>query len=249
MKLNFILYTAALYSFCGVYVEQAQSNRQDHTKDMTTSIIIPCHPHHACHLYDLILLYEEQTVLPDEIVISLSQANQVSEEIIQNIESTSWAFPVKLLKFDKKLYAGQNHNRACYAASGDIFICQDADDLPHPQRVEIIRYFFETHKPDFIMHEYLPLKAEETPSYAFHEDLSQIKYMRPQNHLQIEHIPITNGNIAIAQHVFLKKRWLAQKSGQDVAYCRKLFGLFENRYIIQTPLLMYRNYLSSAPYK
>ncbi len=106
---------------------------------LKTSIIIPCHPRHACHLYDLISLYEEQTVLPDEIVISLSQSNQVSEEIIHNIESTPWAFSVKLLKSDKKLYAGQNRNRACDKAAGDIFICQDADDLPHPQRVEIIQ--------------------------------------------------------------------------------------------------------------
>ena len=216
---------------------------------LRTSIIIPCHPRHACHLYDLISLYEEQTILPDEIVISLSQANQVSKEIIHNIESTSWAFSVKLLKSDKKLYAGHNRNRACDAASGDIFICQDADDLPHPQRVEIIRYFFELYELDFAMHEYKPLKVDETPLYAFHEDLSQIKFMRPQNHRQTVRMPVHNGNVAIAQHVFRKKQWPGDKSGQDVLYCRKLFELFTKRYIIQTPLLIYRNYLSSAPYK
>ena len=216
---------------------------------LKTSIIIPCHYRHACHLYDLISLYEEQTVLPDEIVISLSQSNQVSQEIIHNIESASWAFSVKLLKSDKKFYAGQNRNRACEAATGDIFICQDADDLPYPQRVEIIRYFFETHKPAFIMHEYRPLKAEESPSYTFHEDLSNVRYMYPKSHRQTVRMPVTNGNIALARRVFRKHRWSADKSGQDVMYNRKVFELFTKRYVIQTPLLIYRNYLSSAPYK
>ena len=99
------------------------------------------------------------------------------------------------------------------------------------------------------MHEYKPLKVDETPSYVFHEDMSQIKYMRPNSHRQTVRMPVTNGNIAIAQHVFRKKRWPGDKSGQDVMYCRKVFELFKNRYIIQTPLLFYRNYLSSAPYK
>lgn len=243
MKMNYI---AALVLCIFAHLSYIIASETTHLK---TSIIIPCHPRHACHLCELISLYEEQTVLPDEIVISLSESNQVSEEIIHTIESTPWAFPVKLLKSDKKLYAGQNRNRACDKASGDIFICQDADDLPHSQRVEIIRYFFEIYKPDFIMHEYKPLKIDEIPLYALHEDLSQIKFMRPQSHRQIVRMPVTNGNIAIAQHVFRKHQWSAEKNGQDVLYCRELFKLFAKRYILQTPLLIYRTYLTSAPYK
>ena len=44
---------------------------------LKTSIIIPCHPKHAQYLYELLKFYENQTILPNEVVISLSEANQV----------------------------------------------------------------------------------------------------------------------------------------------------------------------------
>jgi hypothetical protein len=37
---------------------------------------------------------------------------------------------------------------------GDIILYQDADDLPHPQRVEIVKQYFETHDIVHLTHSY-----------------------------------------------------------------------------------------------
>src|SRR5579872_2678074 len=112
------------------------------TKRVTTTVIIPCSHKHAHLLYDLCKEYEKQTVLPDEIVISMSGCGQIHSEIIPTLERGPWAFPVHLHIFDEMYFADQNRNIGCSHAKGDIFILQDADDIPHPQRVEIIRYCF-----------------------------------------------------------------------------------------------------------
>ena len=118
---------------------------------LTTSIIIPCNFKHAHLLYNLLKHYKKQTVLPDEIIISLSEVNQVSDLIIKRLQDEQWPFPVKLLLSDQKMFAGENRNNACKNATADIFICQDADDIPHPQRVEISKYFFENYDIDHLM--------------------------------------------------------------------------------------------------
>ena len=107
-----------------------------------TSVIIPCFYGHFQHLDELMNALCNQTVLPDEIVISLSEIDKLDPILVENFENKQYPFPVKLIKHQERLWAGPNRNSACQHASGDIFICQDADDLPHPQRIEIIKYFF-----------------------------------------------------------------------------------------------------------
>src|SRR3989344_6793822 len=124
-------------------------------EELTTSIIIPCHPKHAQYLYELLKIYEKQTNLPDEVVISISEAHQIEPNIIKLLQDEQWHFPVKLLLSDKKLFAGQNRNIACSYATSEIFICQDADDFPHPQRIEIIKYFFVKYGIDFLLHKFI----------------------------------------------------------------------------------------------
>jgi len=93
-----------------------------------------------------------QTVLPDEVVISLSEIDKLNPALIKKFENKKYPFPVKLIKHRELLWAGPNRNSACEHAIGDIFICQDADDLPHPQRIEIIKYFFENFDVNHLIH-------------------------------------------------------------------------------------------------
>ena len=106
------------------------------------------------YIKELLTAYEKQTVLPDEIVISVSQVQKIPNNILDELQQGSWLFSVTILSSKKQLFAGQNRNIAGTHAKGDILICQDADDLPHSQRVEIIKYFFEQYNPDFLMHQY-----------------------------------------------------------------------------------------------
>lgn len=221
---------------------------------LKTSIIIPCHYRHAIHLDELLKLYERQTVLPDEVVISLSESDKVSSEIIDNLNNGPWSFPVKLICSTKKQYAGTNRNIACDHATGDIFIAQDADDIPHPQRVEIIKYIFEKHSIDHLMHSWILGKSHQNNDFARFDDfiysnmdLVPLIYTKSFQESWLHHT--TNGNIAISKEVFTKIRWSGRRTGQDVEFNTKVYQNFKKTVIVKVPLLIYRNYLSTGPYR
>src|ERR1700722_3653817 len=91
-------------------------------EQFTTSVIIPCYYKHASLLRPLITQYAQQTVLPDEVVISLSQYQRVADETIKELVESSWPFQVTLILVSDKQFAGENRNTACYQAMGDVFI-------------------------------------------------------------------------------------------------------------------------------
>lgn len=216
--------------------------------DIKISIIIPCYYKHACHLYSLLRRYEHQTRLPDEVVISLSEVQLVDEEILKELQNERWAFPVTLLISDRKQLAGQNRNSACRVAKGDVFICQDADDIPHPQRVEVIHYFFSRYKVNHLMHRYTRL----TPS---HKDECFTTYFDPEKMMfasldtyekAISIYSFTNGNIAMRRQVFDTIKWTNKIRGEDVRFNREAYIKVSPCFTLRDSLYGYRQYLSSS---
>ena len=218
-------------------------------KNLTTSIIIPCCAQHARHLCGLLKELEKQTVLPDEVLISLSEAGSVDPQIIEELKHTQWKFPILLTLFPQKLFAGENRNAACIQARGDIFICQDADDIPHPQRVEIIKYFFEKHDIVHFMHQWFGLDEGEEPSFDLYENLEDVPFFYPQNYMKEIYDPVhfTNGNVALTRQLFDNIRWSSMPRGQDSIFNFKVYANFHGKCLaVKTPLLAVRGFLSSA---
>lgn len=211
------------------------------TKKKTTSVIVPCHYAHAKHLYPLLRSLEEQTVLPDEVVISLSEYAKVPEGILAVLVESRWAFPITVIASEKKLYSAQNRNVASAMAKGDVFIYNDADDQPHPQRIEIIKFFFESYDLDMLMHKFVQIDEQTQVQYATYNELD---YVCPSDYSYILGRDIHNGNNAIARHVFEAFKWPDFRSHEDEFYNRILYKYFGNRMIVLAPLIMYRNYLS-----
>src|SRR6185436_18764768 len=115
--------------------------------------LIPCHPAHFVFLENLLQCHAQQTVVPDEVVISLSQGWKIPERARSDLTSREWPFKLVLLTHAHKLCAGENRSMAADNSSGDLLICQDADDLPHPQRIEIIKHLFEHFEIDHLRHQ------------------------------------------------------------------------------------------------
>lgn len=206
---------------------------------LKTSVIIPCHFRHAVFLYELLRTYEDQSELPDEVVISISESHGMNKETLQKLEKENWKFPVKIITSNQKLYAGQNRNIGCSHAIGDIFICQDADDLPHPQRIEIIKYFFSKFNLDHLLHGYdlIPKRKKY--------NLQEIPYKFCNNYKEVG--DVANGNAAIARHVFEKIKWSSVPRGQDCEFNSNVYHYFKNNLVVQIPLLIYRRYLLPQP--
>jgi glycosyltransferase involved in cell wall biosynthesis len=216
---------------------------------LKVSLIIPCIPLHAPYLSSLLKTYEMQTVLPDEVVISLSEADLVESKILKELQTQPWHFPILLVLSKEKLYAGENRNKACEHATGDIFVCQDADDIPHPQRLEIIKYFFEHYPVDHLVHEFVfvTLSAHSIPSYTMHSDFSKIPFFYNEeiSHAWKNGEPLSPGNPAIRRAVFEKIKWSNMPRQQDLIFNEAVYEQFKHCYALKIPLLLYRQFLSS----
>jgi glycosyltransferase involved in cell wall biosynthesis len=124
------------------------------TQALSTSIVIPCHKKHIKFIPNLLSCYEEQTLKPNEVIVSISEVKSKIVFLEEFLKKNHFSFSVKILINQDKLLAGPNRNRGCSAASNDIIILQDADDLPHPQRVEVISYFFQKYDYDILIHQW-----------------------------------------------------------------------------------------------
>jgi glycosyltransferase involved in cell wall biosynthesis len=216
-------------------------------KCLSTSIIVPCYHGHARHLRELLCVFEKQAVLPDEVVISLSEFEKVEPNIIDDLQKELWAFPLKLICSKRQYFAGQNRNIACSYATGDLFITQDADDLVHPQRVEIIKYFFEHYNIDFLMHQFsLEHQINSDLFMKKQYELGSVEFFNPRDFSHAWNVGyVTNGNIAMRRNVFSKCKWPSDRKGQDVKFNQKVFRHFKKRLVIKASIYLYRINLTS----
>jgi glycosyltransferase involved in cell wall biosynthesis len=217
--------------------------KREQVQPMKVSVIIPCHSKHADYLRDLLTSYQRQSVKPDEVVISLSNINEVPGHLIRQLESNPWPFQLKIIKHKGQLQPGLNRNAACEASIGDLLICQDADDIPHRQRVEILKYLFENYKIDFLIHKFC-FSAFEAPH------LTKTKIANACDHIiGIDENKLRSqqqGSPALTREVFQTVRWEQSMMGdfEDSAYNQIIQKVFKDYIILDVPLIIYRPQLS-----
>jgi len=212
---------------------------------MKTSIIIPCHFKHAPLLPILLDEYARQTVLPDEIVISLSETSLVSPEIIFHLQNHEWPFPVHLITSEMRFGDGGNRNRACRKATGDILIAHDADDLPHPQRIEIIKYLFETYNINHLGHGYI-FASDHSFKLIEHPKDVEFREYGPEYAFDGIDLPIAYGPIAIHRRVFESIQWPEGFSrDNDKVFNCNVHREFKDIVVVKEPIYLYRSELTS----
>lgn len=217
------------------------------------SVIIPCHYVHFKYLKELMDSLSLQTILPNEVIISLSESQKISSEERQSFKDLCRTYPfvVKIIENRRRLKAGQNRNIACSEAEGDIIITQDADDIPHFQRIEIIKYFFDQYDIDHLMHLFFPSrvtypKKEIDRCYWGPYVLENIKYTLLKRWDDAQYIQyLHNGHIAFRREIFEKVQWSHLYVGEDVLFNKSVFELKKKTMIVDAFLLIYRNELSS----
>ncbi len=215
--------------------------------DEGVAIIVPCHYRHFYFLEELINSYACQTELPDEMVISLSEAYRIPEDDIISLTNKPCPFKVILVSHNDSLSAGGNRNIACEHSSGDIFICQDADDLPHPQRVEILKYIFRHSRFDHIIHRWIKVDQIDQIDRWHDYDCNHLHYYKINSLKDLKRFDsLTYGCIAIRKSVWEKIRWpTSQKVGEDIKFNRRCIRIFKNTAVLDAPLLIYRFEYSS----
>jgi glycosyltransferase involved in cell wall biosynthesis len=241
MKNYFFSFLFITFIACsGVLVAQNYSlTRRKDKLLLTTSIIVPCHSTHAKYLPELLSHLKNQTVPPNEVVISISDADSISDDVKVCLDQETYPFKVVAIYSKNKVSEGGNRNIACSNAKGDIFICNDADDLPHPQRIEVIKYFFENYEVDFLVHDFY---YNETDIELL--ELSSIRSFNlgPRR----KEKSYARGCPALSRHVFSVSKWNEEfKIGIDVYFVNNVWKRFKNSFIIDAKIYQYREELSS----
>ncbi len=212
-------------------------------KNMKTSVIIPCHADHFPLLEHLLNCYAMQSVVPDEVVISLSEHQRISSLALDALAQHPWPFALKLLRHTQKYTPGKNRNEACTHASGDLLICQDADDLPHPQRVEIIRHLFANYNLEHLLHQWLPTGASLVGHLAEQAALACRTF---RIYEQIDVLNVHNGSVSFLRTLFDKLHWMPLTGiHEDVLFNRSAYVFCAHKAVLQWPLLTYRFELST----
>jgi glycosyltransferase involved in cell wall biosynthesis len=233
------------YGFCAV-----PPDKRPERLHMQTSVAIPCCAKHFQHLHSLLQHYANQTQLPDETVISLSDVEQIAKDKIDNLEHLSWPFILKIIKSNGRKSAGENRNIAVAHCSNEVILCQDADDIPHPQRVEIVKFIFENYHVDHLMH--LWLKPEFEFSVYIPEEVELIHHSRYPEAGNVFLMykgwrsEVHNGNICLSKELSLRYKWnTGFQIGEDVNLNWRVYDQPTRTFVIREPLLIYRNKLSS----
>lgn len=227
-----------LISFSSLFGVERRSVREP----MKISVIIPCAGQHFQFLSPLLIAFQTQTSPPDEIVISLSSIEHLEKEEVDALEQKRWPFHVKIIRSVGKQSPGLNRNIAANQTTGDVIVSQDADDLPHPQRIEIVKFIFENYVVDHLLHKWIP----EGEPFVLHQ-LDQIELTRFEHLDDLFASPfgdhLHNGNNAISRDVMNQIKWIDVKDltgDRDVQFNHDVYAKFKNTAVIPHGLIVYR---------
>ena len=216
---------------------------------LTVSMIIPCAAQHFVYLEPLLNLVANQTRIPNEVVVALSETKGLDKGEMDALEAKGFPYSLRLLRSEEKGSAGYNRNRACSVAKGKLIITQDADDLPHPQKVEIIAYLFEKYPIDHLLHTFV----REPDGFSFYrkEDLVPLVFRTYSDALSCASIRMMNGQPSFTWQFGTFVKWPEEESfGEDLMFNRQAYryGHWGGRWkcvVIDCPLIIYREELST----
>lgn len=219
---------------------------------LTVSVIVPCAAEHVSKLAGLLVNLRRQTRKPDEVVIAVSGCERSNVPKFNIPNMPGYTFDVVVVHDRNKAWAGANRNRAAAAAQGGLLICQDADDLSHPQRIEITASLFEKYEIDHLMHFFYYLNSESTlfsvadaELRSFYcDDFTQL--MKADYRVGVVR-HVHNGNCAVLRTLAQTVKWPDLRRGQDVAFSRLVYTRTKKTAVIPLPLLTYRHNLSTKP--
>ena len=125
---------------------------------MKLGVAIPCFYGHLNKLIELLDSIECQTILPSQVVVSCSSTNF---EVYK-----SYSFPLQIITTKENKNTAQNRNMAAiHLHEMDYITFIDADDIMHPQCIEILLRVIDEYNSEIILHNYTdsePMEPIET---------------------------------------------------------------------------------------
>lgn len=194
---------------------------------MKIGVSVPCYYGHIPHLTNLLDSIENQTHRPDKVVVSCSSTKEL-------FETKQYSFPLEIIITEDHKNAAQNRNIATAKLNDmDYITFMDADDVMHPQRIEILIKAFQETGCDIILHNFLMDDSEfnhiETIDMRINE-LTQC-YSGCIRHVDIykyQSQMIHHSQSSIKKHIFDIVQYPEEKEftrREDCIFCNRVFSI------------------------
>jgi glycosyltransferase involved in cell wall biosynthesis len=202
---------------------------------MKIGVAIPCYIGHIDQLFNLLDSIQNQTILPDKVVVSCSSSKD-SDFNIHYEKIKIYTFPLQIITSEEKKCAAQNRNVSAYNLSDvDYITFIDADDVMHPQRIEILLHVFQKHDSDIVLHNYYNseilnnmVKKIET-SNVRQNSLKQCHsgcITHKDNHTM--NGKIHHGHVSVKQSIFNQVQFPEEPqfyTKEDCVFCYRVFSM------------------------
>lgn len=211
---------------------------------MNISLIVTLYPPHFKHIDFLIKNIEQFTLLPAEVIISVSEYNNKFPTINSNILN------IKLLPINIKQNAAQNRNGALQTAIYDYICIVDGDDLVHLKKMEICSNIIKNNpNVNLLLHNYDKFN-EQRWNFDKILDESNIKLHECVINPTCSNLMTQPNGFAIHHaHAFFKKNIFneikyreddSHSGREDGFFCQDVLRKFGNVYMVNLPLVGYR---------
>jgi len=205
---------------------------------MKIGVAIPAYNGHIELLFSLLDSIQNQTILPDKVVVSCSSSDDTDFDNY-NEKLKTYSFLLQIITNKEKKGAAQNRNiAASKLAEMDYITFIDADDIMHPQRIEILLKVFESNDSDIILHNFSEFTNDDQLFIKKFEDNEIV--IRPNSLKQCYSGCITHkeycdttgsihhGHVSIKQNIFNIVQFPEQPEfyrKEDCVFCYRVFSL------------------------
>jgi glycosyltransferase involved in cell wall biosynthesis len=213
---------------------------------MKIGVAIPSYIGHIDPLFKLLDSIQNQTIIPNKVVVSCSSTKKSDFEFQCYFEKLQqYTFSLEIITSEEKKNAAQNRNIAASKLSDmDYITFIDADDIMHPQRIEILLKAFQEHDSDIILHNYfIDVAFEKDIFKKINNSEINVRANSLRQHWSgcIEHINyveegIHHSQVSVKNVIFNKIKFPEEiefNRKEDCIFCHRVFNLpgIKNSYI------------------
>jgi len=215
---------------------------------MKIGVAIPAYFGHIESLIYLLDSIQTQTIIPEKVVVSCSSTKETDFDFFSE-KSKQYTFNLEIITSEEKKCAAKNRNIAAVKLSDmDYITFIDADDIMHPQRIEILLKVFQDNESDIILHDFLDCETYDNDLFKKIEDgnidvrINSLKqcYSGCITHKDFNYILINkihHGHVSIKQYIFNIVQFPEEPvfyTKEDCIFCYRVFSLpnIKDSYIV-----------------
>lgn len=226
------------------------------TEKLNLILGVPCIPEDIPKLNNLIENINNQTRLPDGMILGLSETHPTKGKELQNQLNKISKFPVKVSTVTCKAFSGINRNRIAEEINSqyneELYIVYlDADDLMHPQRFELVeKVLLKNNKPLGLVHG-LDLKNNSDKKFTIDNNVWKGKQLYDfhknkvprSKYLDLRGLNLHHGHPVYSKKIFNDVKFTNMRRGQDAEMLRNVLDFYgnidSNIHFLQLPLSIY----------